>query len=122
VARRLQRERENFSFYFPLATSIVVSIVITCLIWLFRKCPVVRRSARSQRARAPCDNSRASRRPPRLPIHAALASTILLSAFLLFWSSRSRQQILPWFGGTSAVWTCAGLLPVVLLLGYTYSH
>ena len=30
-------ERENFSFYFPLATSIVVSIVVTVLIWLFRK-------------------------------------------------------------------------------------
>jgi arginine deiminase len=30
-------ERENFSFYFPLATSIVVSIVISVLIWLFRK-------------------------------------------------------------------------------------
>lgn len=30
-------QRENFSFYFPLATSIVVSIVISVLIWLFRK-------------------------------------------------------------------------------------
>ena len=30
-------ERENFSFHFPLMTSIVVSIVITVLIWLFRK-------------------------------------------------------------------------------------
>jgi hypothetical protein len=30
-------ERENFSFFFPLATSIVVSIVISLLIWLFRK-------------------------------------------------------------------------------------
>ena len=30
-------ERENFSFYFPLATSLVVSIVISVLIWLFRK-------------------------------------------------------------------------------------
>jgi Protein of unknown function (DUF2905) len=30
-------ERESFSFYFPLATSIVVSIVISVLIWLFRK-------------------------------------------------------------------------------------
>ena len=30
-------ERENFSFYFPLATSIVVSIVVSVLIWLFRK-------------------------------------------------------------------------------------
>ena len=30
-------ERENFSFHFPLATSIVVSIVVSVLIWLFRK-------------------------------------------------------------------------------------
>jgi Protein of unknown function (DUF2905) len=30
-------DRENFSFFFPLATSIVVSIVISLLIWLFRK-------------------------------------------------------------------------------------
>jgi Protein of unknown function (DUF2905) len=30
-------ERENFSFFFPLATSIVVSIVISVLVWLFRK-------------------------------------------------------------------------------------
>ena len=30
-------ERESFSFFFPLATSIVVSIVISVLIWLFRK-------------------------------------------------------------------------------------
>ena len=30
-------ERENFSFHFPLATSIVVSLVISLLIWLFRK-------------------------------------------------------------------------------------
>ena len=30
-------ERENFSFYFPVVTSIVVSIVITLILWLFRK-------------------------------------------------------------------------------------
>ena len=30
-------ERENFSFFFPLATSIVVSIVISVLVWLVRK-------------------------------------------------------------------------------------
>jgi hypothetical protein len=30
-------ERENFSFHFPLVTSLVVSIVISVLIWLFRK-------------------------------------------------------------------------------------
>jgi hypothetical protein len=30
-------ERENFSFYFPLATSIVVSLVASLLIWWFRR-------------------------------------------------------------------------------------
>lgn len=30
-------ERENFSFYFPITTSIIVSVVITLLFWLFRK-------------------------------------------------------------------------------------
>jgi hypothetical protein len=30
-------EREGFSFYFPLTTSIVVSIVVTLLIWLLRR-------------------------------------------------------------------------------------
>ena len=29
-------ERDNFQFYFPLMTSIVVSLVISLLIWLFR--------------------------------------------------------------------------------------
>jgi len=30
-------ERENFSFHFPLMTSIVVSLVVSLLIWLFRR-------------------------------------------------------------------------------------
>ena len=30
-------ERENFRFYFPLATSILVSIVLTVIFWLFRR-------------------------------------------------------------------------------------
>ncbi|MFL6647936.1 MAG: DUF2905 domain-containing protein [Sulfurifustaceae bacterium] len=30
-------ERDNFRFYFPITTSIVISIVITVLLWLFRK-------------------------------------------------------------------------------------
>lgn len=29
--------RGNFTFYFPLATSIVVSIVLTLLFWLLRR-------------------------------------------------------------------------------------
>lgn len=30
-------ERENFKFYFPLTTSIIVSIALTILFWFFRK-------------------------------------------------------------------------------------
>ena len=30
-------ERENFAFYLPLSTMIVVSVVITLLLWLFRR-------------------------------------------------------------------------------------
>jgi hypothetical protein len=30
-------ERENARFYFPLTTSIIVSIILSLLFWLFRK-------------------------------------------------------------------------------------
>jgi hypothetical protein len=30
-------ERGNFRFYFPLATSLLVSIALTLLFWLFRR-------------------------------------------------------------------------------------
>jgi hypothetical protein len=30
-------ERENFRFYFPLMTSLVISVVLTLLFWLFRR-------------------------------------------------------------------------------------
>jgi hypothetical protein len=30
-------EREGFSFYFPLTTGIVVSIVVSLLLWLLRR-------------------------------------------------------------------------------------
>lgn len=30
-------KRENFSFYFPLTTSILISVLISLLLWLFRK-------------------------------------------------------------------------------------
>jgi len=30
-------EREHFKFYFPLTTSIIVSVVLTLLFWWFRK-------------------------------------------------------------------------------------
>jgi DUF2905 family protein len=33
----LRIEREGFGFYFPLTTSLIVSIVLTLLLWLFRR-------------------------------------------------------------------------------------
>ena len=30
-------ERENFRFYFPITTMIIVSLVVSLLVWLFRK-------------------------------------------------------------------------------------
>lgn len=30
-------KRENFSFYFPLATSIILSVLLSLLLWLFRR-------------------------------------------------------------------------------------
>lgn len=30
-------KNENFSFYFPLATSIVVSLILSLILWLVRK-------------------------------------------------------------------------------------
>lgn len=30
-------KRENFTFYFPLATSIILSIILSLILWLFKK-------------------------------------------------------------------------------------
>lgn len=30
-------ERENFRFYFPITTMIIVSVVVSVILWLFRK-------------------------------------------------------------------------------------
>ncbi len=30
-------KRENFTFYFPLATSILISIILSFILWLFRR-------------------------------------------------------------------------------------
>jgi SAM-dependent methyltransferase len=52
------------------------------------------------------------------------AVTIFLSAFLLFQvQPLIAKMILPWFGGTAAVWTiCMLFFQVLLLAGYVYSH
>src|SRR3989442_8676808 len=52
------------------------------------------------------------------------AATIFLSAFLLFQvQPLIAKVILPWFGGSAAVWTvCMLFFQVLLLAGYVYSH
>ena len=58
----------------------------------------------------------------RLTFHYGL--TIFLSAFLLFQvQPLIGKMILPWFGGSAAIWTtCMLFFQTVLLLGYFYSH
>jgi spermidine synthase len=50
--------------------------------------------------------------------------TIFLSSFLLFLiQPLIGKSILPWFGGSAAVWTtCLVFFQVALLLGYLYAH
>src|SRR5438105_744240 len=52
------------------------------------------------------------------------AVTIFLSAFLLFQvQPMIAKFILPWFGGSAAVWSAALLFfQLLLLAGYTYAH
>jgi hypothetical protein len=52
------------------------------------------------------------------------AVTIFVSAFLLFQvQPLISKKILPWFGGSPAVWTtCMLFFQVLLLGGYTYAH
>src|SRR5258708_2839476 len=54
-------------------------------------------------------------------VHAA---TIFLSSFLLFLvQPLVARLILPWFGGSAAVWTtCMLFFQVLLLAGYAYAH
>jgi spermidine synthase len=61
-------------------------------------------------------------RPPLRVAHFAV--TIFLSAFLLFQvQPLIGKIILPWFGGTPAVWTtCMLFFQVLLLGGYAYAH
>ena len=50
--------------------------------------------------------------------------TIFLSAFLLFQvQPMMGRYILPWFGGTPAVWSvCMLFFQCILLAGYAYAH
>src|SRR5688500_10920480 len=52
------------------------------------------------------------------------AGTIFLSSFLLFLvQPLIARLILPWFGGSAAVWTtCMLFFQALLLAGYAYAH
>jgi hypothetical protein len=58
--------------------------------------------------------------PHPMPLYAF---TIFVSAFLLFLVQPvMAKQILPWFGGSAAVWTtCLVFFQATLLVGYTYA-
>ena len=58
------------------------------------------------------------------PVIVGFAATIFLSAFLLFQVQPMLSKVLlPWFGGSPAVWTAAMLFfQLVLLGGYFYAH
>ena len=61
---------------------------------------------------------------PGTPILALYSITIFSGAFLLFLVQPIiGKYILPWFGGSAAVWTtCIVFFQTVLLLGYAYGH
>lgn len=54
---------------------------------------------------------------------AVYAATIFVSAFILFLvQPLMAKQVLPWFGGSAAVWTtCMVFFQVALLVGYAYA-
>lgn len=58
-----------------------------------------------------------------LPLRLLFATCIFSSAFLLFLVQPIiAKQVMPWFGGTSGVWTtCLMFFQLVLLAGYAYS-
>lgn len=64
------------------------------------------------------------RKPRRDALAWWSALTILVSAFLLFQVQPIiSKKILPWFGGSPAVWTtCVLFFQLVLLAGYAYAH
>jgi len=76
-------------------------------------------SSVSESPELPLTNSGATRVPALF-----FALTILLSAFLLFQvQPLIAKLILPWFGGSAAVWTsCMLFFQMALLGGYAYAH
>src|SRR5271155_2483234 len=61
---------------------------------------------------------------PRSSVAILYGVTIFLSSFLLFLIQPIfAKLILPWFGGSSAVWLlCLVFFQIALLMGYVYAH
>src|SRR6476660_503587 len=68
------------------------------------------------------ENSRST--PTNRGLALVYAATIFVSAFLLFQiQPMISKAILPWFGGTPAVWTvCLLFFQSLLFAGYAYAH
>ncbi len=62
--------------------------------------------------------------PQRVSVDLLFGAAIFLSAFLLFLvQPMVGKRILPWFGGTPAVWTlCLAFYQTTLFMGYAYAH
>src|SRR3954471_5932968 len=62
--------------------------------------------------------------PRKRSLAIVYAATIFTSAFLLFQiQPMISKAILPWFGGTPAVWTvCLLFFQSLLFAGYAYAH
>ena len=71
----------------------------------------------------PIPGTTVATRPGRPPLFW-FAATILLGAFLVFQVQPVISKcVLPWFGGTPAVWTtCMLFFQVLLFAGYLYAH
>src|SRR5271156_4489965 len=72
---------------------------------------------------SPADATYPPTASPRVPA-ILFGFTIVLSAFLLFQvQPLIAKLILPWFGGSAAVWTsCMLFFQLALLGGYAYAH
>ena len=65
-----------------------------------------------------------AQKPTRISRELLFGAAIFLSAFLIFLvQPMVGKRILPWFGGTPAVWTlCLAFYQSTLFLGYAYAH
>jgi hypothetical protein len=82
-------------------------------------------SSENESRALPLTGSLQGQNGPKPAVPASLfAATILLSAFLLFQvQPLIAKLILPWFGGSAAVWTsCMLFFQMALLGGYAYAH